>query len=99
MPDFLLSYKMDLISVHKGLENITCIIWHILNLYTCSYGYTNGLISYLAECEVDVARFDLFFPTFPRSPAGTPMLPVRLKVKHGISSYIILFLRLYSRLY
>ena len=26
----LLLYKIDLISVHKGLENITCIIWHIL---------------------------------------------------------------------
>ena len=45
----LLSYKIDLMSVHKGLENITCIIWHILNLYTCSYGYMNGLISYLPE--------------------------------------------------
>ena len=33
--------SIDLISVQKGLENITCIIWHILNLYTCSCGYMN----------------------------------------------------------
>ena len=30
------------------------IIWHIINLYTCSCGYMNGLISYLPESEVAV---------------------------------------------
>ena len=48
----LLSYQIDLISVHKGLENITCRIWHIINLYTCSYGYMKGLISYLPGVAV-----------------------------------------------
>ena len=33
----MFSYKIVLISVHKGLEIITCIIWHILsNIYNMS---------------------------------------------------------------
>ena len=59
----LLSYKIDLISVYKGLENITCIIWHIIDLYTCFYGYMNGLISYLPESEVAVTLLYLFSRT------------------------------------
>ena len=60
---FLLSYKIDIISVHKGLKNITCTILHIINLYTCSYGYMEGLNSYLHMSEVAVARLDLFSST------------------------------------
>ena len=72
----LLSYKIDLMSVHKGLENITCIIWHILNLYTCSYGYMNGLISYLPESEVAVARLDVFSPTTGEADHHTHPTPL-----------------------
>ena len=33
---------------------------YYIYLYTCSYGYMNGLISYLPESEVAVARLNLY---------------------------------------
>ena len=69
----LLSYKTDLIIVQKGLEIITCIIWHILNLYTRSYGYRNALMSYLPDSEVAAA-------TTTPPPARTPMVITKPKV-------------------
>ena len=44
----------------RVLKNITCIIWHIINLYTSSYGYMKGLIRYLPNSEVAVADLTLY---------------------------------------
>ena len=41
----LLLYQIDLISVDKSLDNITCVISHIINLYRLyARSYMNGLI-------------------------------------------------------
>ena len=49
-------------------------------LYTCSYGYMNGLISYLPESEVAVVQLDLFSPNNWRRI--TPMVSCTEKPLH-----------------